>query len=651
MSSVDIELWEPEESVGKIWHAFASSIHQPAQHASAKVRLDDVRARLAIMFRGLGGTHDVEIRAIPPQTSHHRLSWQRSLGAPQERLPAANFDGEVLRLPEEIDIFDHPDKNLYLYLWLAATAVHANAPAPETDPLRADIRYLQAGLAMTRLTLTACPGLRPIYAGMRGEILRDRRDRRLPRSEAAVEDAIRHILGGPQPETEYSRSVAACIHGQAEDLSQFTAPHNYRPHEPVLLWLKLESPRNGTNAGHNDDPHPQQSQTAEPAKDAPQRKASRKASDQAARNDSLILHKFESILSWTEFFNLNRRVEDDDEDTAKKAADDLDEISLTSVPQRARTRIKLHLDLAPEEAEMERLAGKTLYPEWDHRRRVYLPDYCRVLTADAQPVSEIPDFLRSPQTQRRIRNVKRQFEALRPKRQHLPRQIDGEDLDIEAAVAARIELKTTGEHSDRVYRANRNQERDLAVSIMLDTSRSTESVIAGRQVIDIEREALIALAWGLDTCGDDTAIHTFSSLRRDRVFVHNVKRFDEPMSASIEARVAGLKPGFYTRLGAAIRHSSADLQRQAKQRRLLIVITDGKPNDLDHYEGRHGIEDSHMAVREARRNGQSVFGVTIDNKAQATFARIFGSGGFAVISKPEKLISALPQIYRHLVAG
>ena len=121
-------------------------------------------------------------------------------------------------------------------------------------------------------------------------------------------------------------------------------------------------------------------------------------------------------------------------------------------------------------------------------------------------------------TRRRIRNVRRQFEALRPKRVQLNRQIDGEDIDIEAAVEARVELAATGEHSDRVYRSSRSQERDLAISILLDASRSTESSVAGRQVIDIAREALIALAWGLDACGDETSIDAFSSLRREPRF-------------------------------------------------------------------------------------------------------------------------------------
>ena len=173
----------------------------------------------------------------------------------------------------------------------------------------------------------------------------------------------------------------------------------------------------------------------------------------------------------------------------------------------------------------------------------------------------------------------------------------------------------------------------------------------GRSVIDIEREALAALAWGLDACGDSFAIHAFSSLKRNRVFVQEVKRFAEPMAEAVEHRIAALKPGHYTRLGAAIRHMSALLAKEARKRRLLLVITDGKPNDLDHYEGRHGIEDSRMAVQEARRAGHAVFGITVDRDGKSWFPRLFGQGAFALIPHPEKLTQALPQIYRQLVIG
>ena len=118
------------------------------------------------------------------------------------------------------------------------------------------------------------------------------------------------------------------------------------------------------------------------------------------------------------------------------------------------------------------------------------------------------------------------------------------------------------------------------------------------------------------------------------MFLTRAKRFDEPMSPAVTARIGGLRPGHYTRLGAAIRHASAMLAAEAAARRLLLVLTDGKPNDLDHYEGVHGIEDSRMAVREARAAGQAVSGVVVDIDGQDWFARIFGRGGFTLAARP-----------------
>jgi nitric oxide reductase NorD protein len=649
MAAVEFEPWEPEESVGKLWHSLVSGLGAPDVFGDAEVTLDEMRGRLGVLFRGLGGARDVEIKTATLEASQHRLSWRRSLGQAAERIAEPSFDGETFRLPDGIAAFPEKHANMALYVWLAAAVVFARRPQAEDDPLRADIRMLQAAQRMTRDTLAECPGLRRMHSALVLLTRQQRPQRSLPRVEAAIEANILHLLGAAPPSDDLAAAFSSAVRGQAEDLSAFSAPRDYCPFMPVLLWPDIRLLACREKASREEE-QPGEAQTP-PNAEQGTFKASRKPSDQAARRDSLILHKFEAILSWAEFLNLNRRVDDDDEDNAKKAADDQDEISLTQVSQRARTRLRLHLDLSPEEADFERLAGTDVYPEWDHRTKAYLPDYCRVIAGKAAPAPEVPDTPDSARTRRRIRNVRRQFEALRPKRVQLTRQIEGHDIDIEAAIAARVEMAATGEHSDRVYVASRSQERDLAVSILVDVSRSTESYVAGRQVIDIAREALIALAWGLDACGDDTAIDAFSSLRRDRVFVQSCKGFDDAMGSAVESRIAGLRPGHYTRLGAALRHVSANLAKRPRQRRLLLVLTDGKPNDLDHYEGRHGIEDTHMAVREARRRGQSVFGVTIDSKSQATFGRIFGKGGYVVIPDPEKLTAALPHLYRHLVSG
>jgi nitric oxide reductase NorD protein len=378
-------------------------------------------------------------------------------------------------------------------------------------------------------------------------------------------------------------------------------------------------------------------------------RARRRRADRPQRRDSLILHRFEVILSFAAFLNVNRRVEDDDPDGARKAADDLDEVTLTQAGQVPATRLRLHLDLAPEEAERARLSAPVTYPEWDARRGVYLPDHVRVLDSPAAAASAPTPV--DPRAARRIQAVRRRFEALRPRRVLRPAQPDGADLDLEAVVRARADLAATGEGSDRVWRAARQEARDLAVSILLDVSRSTESVVAGRPIIEIEREALTALAWGVTAAGDACAISAFSSRRRHHVFLSRVKEFAEPMGAAVEARIDGLAPGHYTRLGAAIRHVAAGLGRQPQARRLLLIITDGKPNDIDHYEGRHGVEDSRMAVREARRQGHAVFGITVDTEGQRWFPRLFGRGGYAVIREADRLTTALPDLYRHLVAS
>ena len=125
-----LEPWEPEESVGKLWHAFASRLDAPADHADAAVRLDEVSARLAVLFRGLGGAPSVEIRPAAVAASAHRLSFRRRLGTPEERLARPSFDGAALRLPPVVATFPDRAANAALYLWLAACAAHAPPRPP-----------------------------------------------------------------------------------------------------------------------------------------------------------------------------------------------------------------------------------------------------------------------------------------------------------------------------------------------------------------------------------------------------------------------------------------------------------------------------------------------------------------------------------------
>ncbi|WP_028713151.1 nitric oxide reductase activation protein NorD [Paracoccus sp. J55] len=636
---LDLEPWEPEETVGKLWHVWASGFGAPQEFEDQAVALSEVSGRLAVLFRGLGGGAAVEIRPAAAQASRHRIGWRRRLGTVAELTPHASFDGEILRLPERLSALPSRQANGALFLWLAACAAHGSMVPAQGDPLRRDLARLGAAQRAVAATLEDAPGLTGLYDDLAELVLSLRPRAALPPAEAAVEALARHLLGDPAPLPPLARDWLAAL-----DDPQAQAPRGYRPMRPVPLWPDLALPETALAAVPGEAPD---GIAADPAS-ARMFRARRRRSDQPQRRDSLILHKFEALLSWADLMKLNRHVDDDDQDDAKKAAEDQEELGLGQVSKAPATRLRLHLDLAPEDADLEAVAGIHTYPEWDARRGRYLAHHVRVLENRAPGHDEAP--APDPGAQARIRAVRRQFEALRPGRLTSTGHRDGEELDAELTVRAAADLRATGQGSDRIWRQSRPLARNLAVSILLDVSRSTESAVTGRAVIEIEREALAALAWGLDACGDRFAINAFSSLKRDRVFLSACKAFDEPMGAAVERRIAGLRPRFYTRLGAGIRHVSAGLSAQAGSRRLLLVITDGKPNDLDHYEGRHGIEDSARAVREARMAGHAVHGITVDRDGKSWFPRIFGQGGFSLIPHPDRLLAALPVIYRQLVA-
>lgn len=621
------DLMEPEETVGNIWHDMASGIGAGVTYPEAGVTLASVRPSLAVLFRALGGEPGVELAEVAPSVVQHRQVMRRKLGAERDREWVARFDGERLALPPVMKAFSDPDLNRAAFFWLTALAAMTEVDAFDPGglgPVR-DCAYIRANAAAADKAYVACPGLRDRYVAMATFCAEARTDMHRPAQEAIMEQAIRDQLLGRAPARDTVGADA----------------RSYMPCAPVPIWLRFERPGTGGQAADDAEADP-----AAPAPDAARsnrKLGERKDQDQQNRKDSFIIHRFESILSWVESMNINRSVDDDDDENAQKAADDQDRITLSKQDRKVATRLRLHLDLSPADADHEALAGKHTYPEWNHRSRSYMEDHCRVLDAPVVAGGET-----YTPNERYVREVRRQFEALRPRRVVQPRQIDGTELDLDAVLTARADMVATGRGSDRIWQSARQMDRDVSVAFLIDTSRSTEAAIGDTCVIDVARDTMAALAAGIDAAGDRSGIWGFSSLRRDRVFLTRCKGFEDPMSPAITANIGALKPGHYTRLGAAIRHVSAQLAEEPSTRKLLIVWTDGKPNDLDHYEGQHGIEDSHMAVREARAAGQSLHGVVIDEDGQDWFARIFGRGGFALLPNPERLLRALPDIYRTL---
>ncbi len=641
-------LFEPEELIGSLWHRLVADAGNEVRYPDAAIELHEVRRRLGIFFRGIGGKSGVEIKAISPETSDYRKKFLAQIGHGSSAVTRARFDGDHLYLPEAIDLLPNAKDNEKAYKWLTAWAAVSGVEVPveSPDPLQNDLHFIRFANRIQAKMFEQFPGLKSIYDELSPILISNRPLRKLPDTETAVENAICALTESRTPEDADGEIWQALINLE-KDISHLKAPNGYKTFFPFALWGEVV-PSRLAKAGSRTNQEEGSGKSGEEQEEKTH-KAKRKKSEQTEKDNSLLLHRFESILSWSEMMNIPRSTDDDEEDNAKKALEDQEEIGLVKTTRKAATKLKFDLDLAPEDVIHERLAAIHTYPEWDYRKNIYYEDHCRVLAATAPELEEGFQWQPDADARRRIRAVKRQFEALRPKRETFLRQIDGNEIDMDALLRAHCDQAATGNASNRIFSNTREAARDLSVSVLIDTSRSSESWIEGRQVMDISKEALMALTIGLAACGDDNAIYSFSSLRRDRVNVSTVKGFNETLGPQIFSRIGALRPGFYTRLGTAIRHVGKELSKTGTTRRLLLVLTDGKPNDLDHYEGRYGVEDTAMAVREIRRNGTSVFGITIDKKAQSYFPFIFGRNAYAITNHANDLTRALPLMYRHLV--
>lgn len=628
-----LEILDPEEWVGRHWHRLVGGAETYPRHPEAAVTLERVRGSLGVFFRCLGGDKGIELAAAGRKGSEHRLTLRQRLGMETEKMDRAVLDGESLLLPPTIDLFPEAGLNRGLYFWLAAFFAHApeGADPPPADPLQADLLFLRRTDAVVRATLAAHSGLTVRYAGLCDALLAARPKRRLPETERAVEALVLRMLDG-RPFAPGGLEVKA-------------APRRYRPFLPVPLWGELR----GRKAPHRrrDSAGEEELGGVAGAEDGIRRQATRRDLDQTEREDSFILNNMEKILGIAEAVNLNRTVDDDDEDNARKAADDLDEITVSKHKRRAATKLRFDLDLPPEEMDEGALSGRFTYPEWDFRRNDYHRDHCAVVTGLAADEGE--DWQPDATAKRRIERIRRQFEALRPRREVLRKQVDGFDLDMDALVRSRSDLAAGGHGSNGVYLDARNQARDMAVAFLVDVSLSTDAWVEGHRVLDVEKEALTVFALGLAACGDDHAIYTFTSRGRDYVRVETVKGFNECLGPTVRRRIAALKPGYYTRIGAALRHVTRELADRPNRHRLILLLTDGKPNDIDYYEGRYAVEDTRRAVLDARHSGAAVFGVMVDAKAREYFPYLFGRGAYHIVGHVAKLSAALPKIYRQLV--
>lgn len=296
--------------------------------------------------------------------------------------------------------------------------------------------------------------------------------------------------------------------------------------------------------------------------------------------------------------------------------------------------------------------GALLFDEWDYIRGMYLPEWCAVRERRPRGGSSEPVERILRQNRALITRLKQQFEALRPERLRLTRQFDGDALDLDAIVADHADRRAGFAPSDKLYSRVLERERNIALGCLVDLSGSTGAWIdddpRNDQVIEVTRRALVLLCEALSVLDDRYAIYGFTGGTRKRCEITVVKGFDERYGETVKGRIAGLSPGSYTRIGPAVRYTTRALIQQPARVRLLLLISDGRPNDFDGYGGRYGIEDTRRALIEARQQGVATFALTIDAEARDYMPHMFGGGHYVVVEDVPALALRLAEVYRRL---
>jgi len=623
---------------------------------------------------------DAEAPPIVPADPPPAPVWlARLMGrAPRHLAPrnaTASTDGARIRLPRTLDTSEGEPRAWATYRLLAveqaaraARGTPGHAPRdPSSDSLERDLYLLAEAAAIDRAIAGALPGLVADLRAARSAALAERPPyTRLTPLERAVERLIQAVLSvepsAPASDLPFTTTPSGS-RAWAEDMARrmWAVGGRYRGVATVALWGRFEAAvpeavqatQTETDEGISSEPTRSRSATLR------HRPAIREAGDDEDddRPGMWMVRLDEPMESVEDPMGLRRPADRDEAADPESLADSLSELSVARIVRMpGAPREVLESDAgtvarAVGAVERRSVGAGIVYPEWDYRTGAYRARGAVVwpatATAGAEPwVDRVMDRHAAL-----VRQVRRRFDGLRPRRLRLSRQTDGNDLDLSAYVTAFADRRAGQSGDDRLYTADRPGRRDLAIALLIDISASTDSWVGGSaRIIDVEKEALIVLLEALDALGDRHAILSFSGHGPGEVRLLAIKRFEETVGTEVRRRIAALEPDRYTRAGAAIRHATALLAAQGVRHQLLLILSDGKPNDVDEYEGRYGIEDTRQAVAEARLQGILPFCLTVDREASAYLPSIFGRGGYALLRRPERLPVVLMEVVRRLVA-
>jgi nitric oxide reductase NorD protein len=617
----------------------------PHREAPPRVELTSVRRRLELLLAAMYGRHIPIAPPVVKRGGWWSRTW-RAMTPVQEPEVVAASDGEALRLPTAVDAAAGDEAAIARYRLLAieqaervlrGTAVIA---AQASDDLERDLFLLRESVSIDVAIARTMRNVGPTLAAARADALMRRpMIEGFAGAERRVEQLVRQVLGAApdappdaigiaasaQESLEWARATAARLRARGE---------RYRTLPPVPLWGRVLPPTPNAIAAADHWSDPIQSQPIFNLVELAGMESAGRVRENAAAEQG------EQPPA-----PMSARPEQ------AQAGGTMDEAASGDTPGTMEPwDAPGEIGAGAAEAVESLTRDDVLYPEWDHASNSYRRD---AVIVRARPAPETSPAWATATLQEHaslVRQVRERFERLRARRTRLPRQREGDELDLGAVVRALVDARSGHSVDDQLYVAVRPARREMAILLLVDVSGSTDTLVTNTlQVIDVEKIALLLAAEALDALGDRYAMYAFSGKGAGAVRVTTIKAFAERNGPSVRGRISALQPESNTRLGAAIRHATALLDGQTAGHRLLLILSDGRPNDVDTYQGPHGVEDSRQAINEARSRDVYPFCLTVDREESEYLRRIFGPAGYAILPRPDHLPRVLLEVVRRLL--
>ncbi len=373
--------------------------------------------------------------------------------------------------------------------------------------------------------------------------------------------------------------------------------------------------------------------------------------DKKSQEDYVLTHNFEKAETIDEF-NGNWRDFDGD-DSLKEDAEALDDYNLKHM---VRVDDPVHSvyqadfvgnTTIAESAEKKEDKFHYTYPEWDYSKRQYKHGYCKVFPVQLKEYK--PDYYQKTMEHNRpvLLKLRKIFARLNNDYEQFRRQTSGEHIDIDAVTDMFADIKARHTPDEKVYFTRRKRKKELSLLFLLDLSLSSDGYAKGNRIIDIEKQVSILFGEVLNEYFVDFQIDGFYSKTRNNTSYITLKSFDEPWQKA-KMKIGSVQPQGYTRIGPALRHASTLLQKRDMRKKWLVLLSDGKPNDYDRYEGKYGIKDIKQALREMEAEGINNYAVAIEEQAKYYLPQMFGNNHYNILSSPVEMINSLTKLYKRI---